>query len=166
MPRGSTDRCHLASVVLATLSAVLMAANIKTPVAFEFEIHPKLAAEHCARLPNAGEISQEEAFPELIARGWLTLKGSTFDAGREFYPCMQDVRVEFPTEQLYHEFVRTMSACPQYPFYSGADYTLQSRIFERTAASGDATVRSKIRHLFSRQEIAPQLMGRSVRQRN
>ena len=107
-------------------------------ISIEFRIHPKLAADQCTRLPTVANLAEEEDFPKVLSKGWAALRESSFDESRD-YPCLQDVTVVFPSPQALHGFISQMSACPQYPFYSGADYELQTAVFEYAASSADAT---------------------------
>jgi len=142
LPGWRIRRRFLAALIGAT--AVRAADASGEPVELTVRIHPKVAADACARLPEASDLSMEDDFPKLLSSGWVRLDHSDFDAQREFYPCFQDVTVSFPSAGIFHEFLSSMSDCPQYPFYSGADYNLQTAIFERVAKSGDATAYGRL----------------------
>jgi hypothetical protein len=123
-------------VMLVLLAASSATAEESPRTVVDVQIHPKLDERRCGRLPVSSEVPGEVDFPRLLPRGWVSLAGSTFDRSRET-PCVQDLRIEFPSRELYLEFVASMLACPPYPTPSGADYGIQSRIFERTAAGAD-----------------------------
>jgi hypothetical protein len=127
---------------VATVAGAVGASN--APIEVTLRIHPKVAANACARLPEASDLSTETDFPKLLSSGWVRLSDSSFDAQREFYPCFQDVTVSFPSADRFYEFVSSMSDCPQYPFYSGADYNLQTAIFEYAAKSGDSAAYGRL----------------------
>jgi hypothetical protein len=131
----NTTGVKLGSVLL--LVASIVRGGDRASV-FRIQIHPKAGAKECSTLPAADALPEEDDYPRLLKRGWVKLQKSNFDEHREFYPCLQDVVVTFPEPKAFYQFVATMSACPQYPFYSGADYALQTAIFERAAQSGDA----------------------------
>ena len=119
--------------------ALLISRVASASVTFEIEMHPALNRDLCGALPAASDIPQEEDFLGLLRHSWVSLVESTYDETRK-WPCMQRVVVTFPTYGTYVEFASSMSRCPQYPFYSGADYALQTAIFERAVADSDEVV--------------------------
>lgn len=109
----------------------------KESVVFQFQIHPNLPEQACSSLPNNKSISEENEFPKLIKNGWVELLRSDYKNGREFYPCIQDIVVIFPSKNEFLEFLSKAGSSPQYPFYSAADFNLMTSIFEAVAQSGD-----------------------------
>lgn len=104
---------------------------------FKISIHPNVSEEQCSKISDKFGFDEEKDFPKLLKKGWVALEKHSFEKTRKFYPCMQDVVAEFPTEQDFCEFLRDADRSPQYPFYSGADYGLQTSIFEHVAKTGD-----------------------------
>jgi hypothetical protein len=109
-----------------------------------FRIHPQSEPTECSRLfgskpsgEQLEELNKESDFKKAATRGWVRLEGFDFDKDRQFYPCFQDVAVSFPSLPAFYEFVESMDSCPQYPFYSGADYAMQTAIFEEAVVAGD-----------------------------
>lgn len=113
-------------------------------VEIHFRIHPQSKSTECSKLfgpkptgDQIEELSRESDYVIIINRGWVRLDGYDYIQNREFYPCFQDIIVLFPSLSSFHAFAKEMTSCSQYPFYSGADYALQTAIFEKAALTGD-----------------------------
>ena len=113
-------------------------------VEIRLRIHPQSKTMECSELFGATstddeikELSLEPDYKILLKRGWIRLEGYDYIQKRQFYPCFQDIVVVFPTLSSFHTFSKEMTSCPQYPFYSGADYALQTAIFENAVLTGD-----------------------------
>jgi hypothetical protein len=101
------------------------------------EIHPAIDQTACSNLPTAQMLQEEADFPDVLRKGWAKLTGYSFRSSR-FYPCMQKISITFPGAIDYYNYIREMTSCSQYSFYSGADYEMQTAIFRRTAKIGDS----------------------------
>ena len=132
-------------VTIGLLFLVLLPVVVSAQsVEIRFRIHPQSKSTRCSMLfgkeptgDQQTELDKESDYKIILNRGWVRLDRYDYIQNRKFYPCFQDLVVSFPTLSSLHAFAEEMSRCPQYPFWSGSDYTLQTTIFERAASTGD-----------------------------
>src|SRR6185295_12317992 len=109
-------------------------------IILKLEIHPRISANKCSEtlkfddLRNDSDFEKDLEFPKILAKGWVSLENFSFDEKREFYPCIQNVKVQFPSLKIFHEFLLKANACVN---DFGADYELFTSAFEYVARKGD-----------------------------
>lgn len=109
----------------------------------EFTIHPQGANFECDRKYPEKELhryispDREPQFSQLLKKGKLSFVKSDFDADRKFYPCFQTYNAKFKDQKSLCKFVVQMGCCPEYPWYSSADFALYEAIIKYAADTGD-----------------------------
>lgn len=106
-------------------------------VIVRFQIHPKVQQEGCGKIPSVLDLKEDQEFLKVLKNGWVKLKKCSFDEKRKPYPCLQNVEVQFPRKKDFYDFLMEFDGMVQYPFYSGADYALFTKIFELVSKTGD-----------------------------
>lgn len=139
---------------LLIISIILVASNVfAASIELNIKIHPlpqsysepsKLKPYDCSKMfglnPQDSEIealNYEPDYKMALANDWVSLASFDYKKDRQFYPCLQNIKVEFPDIESLYQFAIKMNACCQYPFYAAADYELQMAIFEYAVKSGD-----------------------------
>lgn len=112
----------------------------------EFTIHPQGENFECSRKYSGKEMGKyispdrEPHFFQLLNKEMLYFVKSDFNADREFYPCFQTCNAIFKDKKSLCDFVEQMGCCPQYPWYSGADFAIYEAIIKYAVDTGDQCV--------------------------